>query len=66
MPDITINGKAELLMQDAAADQKLRDEAEEARVVEGIREGLEDLDAGRTVSLDEFKEQVRSRHGFRV
>lgn len=61
---LTINGRAELIVQDAAAYQKLREIAEEAGVLEGIRLGLEDLKAGRTVSLDEFKQRVRAKHGI--
>jgi prevent-host-death family protein len=63
---LTINGKAELVVQDAASYQKLLDLAEEAKVVEGIRRGLEDMKAGRTISLDEFKEHVRRKHGISV
>jgi hypothetical protein len=33
----------------------------ESEVLEGIRQGLEDMEAGRTISLDEFKEHVRRR-----
>ena len=58
---LTINGKAELVVQDAAAYQKLRQVAEEARVLEGIRQGLDDMRAGRTISLDEFKEHARAK-----
>ncbi len=63
---LTINGKAELVVQDAAAYQKLREMAEEARVLEGIRQGIEDMKAGRTISLDEFKERARKKHGIRT
>jgi prevent-host-death family protein len=63
---LTINGKAELVVQDAAAYQKLRKVAEEARILEGIRQGIEDMKAGRTVSLDEFKERARKKHGIRT
>ena len=63
---LTINGKAELVVQDAASYQKLLDLAEEARVVEGIRQGLEDMKAGRTLSLDDFKDHVRKKHGISV
>ncbi|MBV8127225.1 MAG: type II toxin-antitoxin system Phd/YefM family antitoxin [Planctomycetaceae bacterium] len=63
---LTINGKAKLVVQDAAAYQKLRQVAEEARVLEGIRQGMEDMNAGRTVSLDEFKEHVRTKHGIQA
>jgi prevent-host-death family protein len=63
---LTINGHAELVVQDAAAYQKLRQVGEEARVLEGIRKGLEDMHAGRTVSLDEFKEYARTKHGIQA
>jgi PHD/YefM family antitoxin component YafN of YafNO toxin-antitoxin module len=63
---LTINGRAELVVQDTGAYQKLREVAEEAQVLEGIRQGLEDMEAGRTVSLDDFKKHVRTKHGFRV
>jgi prevent-host-death family protein len=63
---LTINGKAELVVQDAAAYQKLRQVAEEARVREGIRQGLADMHAGRTIDLDEFKEHARTKHGIQA
>ena len=56
---LTINGKAELVVQDAVSYQKLLDLAEEARVLEGIRLGLEDVRAGRTQPLDEAFADIR-------
>ncbi|MFI5457401.1 MAG: type II toxin-antitoxin system Phd/YefM family antitoxin [Isosphaerales bacterium] len=63
---LTINGKAELVVRDAAAYQKLRQLAEDARVIEGIAQGIEDMNAGRTVSLDNFKEHARTKHGIKA
>ena len=63
---LTINGKAELVVHDVAAYQKLRQFAEEARVLEGIRQGIEDMNAGRTISLDQFKEHARTKHGIKA
>jgi prevent-host-death family protein len=63
---LTISGKAELVVQDAAAYQRLRQIAEEARVLEGIRQGIEDMNAGRTITLDEFKEHARTKHGIKA
>jgi prevent-host-death family protein len=63
---LTINGKAELVVQDAAAYQKLRQVVEEARVLEGIRQGIEDMNAGRTMSLEQFKEHARTKHGIQA
>lgn len=63
---LTINGKAEIVVQDAAAYQKLRRMVEEARVLEGIRQGIADMNAGRTMSLDEMKEHARTKHGIKA
>ena len=56
---LTINGKAELVVQDAASYQKLLDMAEEARVLDGIRRGLEDMKAGRGRPADEVFDDIR-------
>ena len=56
---LTINGKAELVVQDAASYQKLLDIADQAKVLEGIRRGLEDMRAGRTQPLDEAFADIR-------
>lgn len=56
---LTINGKAELVVQDAASYQKLLDLAEEARVLDGIRRGLEDVKAGRTQPIAEAFADIR-------
>lgn len=61
---LTVNGRAELIVQDAESYQKLLDLAEQARIVEGIRLGLEDMKAGRTISLDAFKQHAREKHGI--
>jgi PHD/YefM family antitoxin component YafN of YafNO toxin-antitoxin module len=56
---LTINGKAALVVQDARSYQKLLDLAEEAKVLEGIRRGLDDLRAGRTQPLAEAFADIR-------
>lgn len=56
---LTINGKAELVVQDAASYQKLMDIAEEAKVLEDIRRGLEDVAAGRGRPADEVFNDIR-------
>lgn len=56
---LTINGKAELVVQDAASYQRLLDLAEEAKVLDGIRRGLEDMKAGRGRPADEVFDDIR-------
>jgi prevent-host-death family protein len=55
---LTINGKAALVIQDAESYQKLLDVAEEARVLDGIRRGLEDMKAGRGRPADKVFEAI--------
>ncbi len=48
---LTVNGKAEVVVQDAAAYQRLAEraaQAERAETIAAIREGLADAEAGRT------------------
>ena len=63
---LTVDDETGVVVQDAAAYQKLLDLVEEARAVESIRQGLADRDAGRTISLDEFKEHARRKHGISI
>jgi prevent-host-death family protein len=61
---LTVDGKAEVVVQDADSYRKLLDEVEQARVVEGIRRGLEDMRAGRTQPLDEAFAEIRREPGL--
>jgi prevent-host-death family protein len=62
---LTIKGKAELVIQDAAAYQKLLQAAEEARVLEGIRRASKTC-AARTIGVEECKDHTRRNHGIRA
>jgi prevent-host-death family protein len=55
---LTVNGKAELVVQDAAAYQRLLDLAEKAEMMEFLREAKADADAGRTVPAREFLQSL--------
>ena len=59
---LTINGKAELVVQDAKSYQRLRELAERIEAIESIRQGMQELDEGKGISLDEFREHIRRRH----
>ena len=58
---LTINGKAEIVVQDAAAYQELVDRLES---IEGIRRGLGDVKAGRTKPAREVFDRLRRKHGI--
>ena len=60
---LTINGKAELVVQDAKSYQRLMELVERLEAIEAIREGMKELDEGKGISLANFKEHARSKHG---
>ncbi|MBW4672219.1 MAG: type II toxin-antitoxin system Phd/YefM family antitoxin [Cyanomargarita calcarea GSE-NOS-MK-12-04C] len=61
---LTVNGKAELVVQDAQSYQKLLDTLEKLQAVAGIKQGLEDVEGGRTTTLSEFEEEMREKYGI--
>ena len=57
---LTINGKAELVVQDAEAYQALLDRVE---TLEGIQRGVVDVKAGRTKPAQQVFARLRRKHG---
>jgi prevent-host-death family protein len=58
---LTINGRAEVVVQDAGAYQELLDRVE---TIEGIKRGLVDVRAGRTKPAREVFNRLRRKHGI--
>ena len=58
---LTVNGKAEVVVQDAAAYQALIDRVE---TIEGIQRGLADVKAGRTKPAKQVFDRLRRNHGI--
>ena len=58
---LTVNGKAELVVQDAAAYQALLDRVE---TIEGIQRGLQDVKAGRMKPAKQVFDRLRRKHGI--
>ena len=48
---LTVNGRAEIVVQDAEAYQKLMAEVDRLHTIEGIKRGLNDVEEGQTISL---------------
>ena len=61
---LTINGKAEAVVQDAEAYQRLLDIAAQADALEGIRQGIEDIKKGRMRPAREALEMFRRNHAI--
>jgi prevent-host-death family protein len=61
---LTVNGRAEVVVQDVASYQRLLDRAERAEAIEGIRRGLESAARGEGRPAEEIYAELRERHGL--
>lgn len=61
---LTMNGRAQLVIQDAESYQSMLDVLERAKTIEAIREGLVDVEQGNTMSLEDFDKEMRRKHGI--
>ena len=61
---LTVNGKAELIVQDAESYQQLLDKVEAAEDLEAIRRGLEQSLAGQGRPAAEFFQEFEAKHGL--
>jgi prevent-host-death family protein len=61
---LTVNGKAELVVQDAESYQKLLNSIEYLESIIGIQKGLEDIANGDTQPLDQFIEEMQQKYGI--
>lgn len=58
---LTVNGKAELIVQDAESYQRMLELLDRAETIEAVREGLESVRRGKTMSLDQFDKEMRKK-----
>ena len=58
---LTVNGRAEVVVQDAEAYQQLLDRVE---TVEALQRGLADVKAGRTRPARNVFDRMRRKHGI--
>ena len=59
---LTVNGKAQLVVQDAESYQKLLDLVDWFGTIEAIQEGLEEMKAGKGRPAEEVFERIRKKH----
>ena len=60
---LTVNGKAELVVQDAASYQRLLDRVERLEAIAAIRQGLKDAEEGRVRDARGALEELRGKLG---
>lgn len=56
---LTVNGRAELVVQDVVSYQRMLDLIDRAETIKAVREGIESVREGKTTSLDQFDRRVR-------
>jgi PHD/YefM family antitoxin component YafN of YafNO toxin-antitoxin module len=62
---LTINGKAELIVQDAQAYQAMLERIDELEAMAGIKEGIASAKAGKGRKASTFLADMREKHGIR-
>jgi prevent-host-death family protein len=58
---LTVNGKAEIVVQDAESYQRMLEVLDRAETIEALREGLASVRRGKTMSLDRFDKEMQKR-----
>jgi len=61
---LTVNGRAELVVQDAESYQLILERLERAETLAALRRGVEQFDRGEGIPLDEAEARLRKKHGF--
>jgi PHD/YefM family antitoxin component YafN of YafNO toxin-antitoxin module len=61
---LTVNGRAELIVQNAASYQEILDRLERAETVAAIRHGMEQAERGEGIPLEEAEKRLRKKHGL--
>jgi hypothetical protein len=59
---LTVNGRAEVVIQDAKSYQKLIDLLDRAEAIAAVREGLESVKRGQGEPADQVFERIRSKY----
>ena len=62
---LTVNGKAEVVVQDAASYQQLLEAIERVEAIQGIKNGLEEKKKGLGRPAAETLERIRKKHRIR-
>jgi hypothetical protein len=59
---LTVHGKAAVVVQDAKAYRHVLELAEQMDTILSVREGLDAIERGEGISLDEFMRRLREKH----
>lgn len=61
---LTVNGRAEVVVQDAESYQKLLEMAESFEAISAVQEGMAQAERGEGMDLGVFDKRMRKKHGI--
>ena len=61
---LTVNGRAELVVQDAESYQEILERLDRAETLAAIRQGREQFERGEGIPLAAAEKRLRKKHGF--
>ena len=61
---LTVNGRAELVVQDAEGYQEMLERLDRAEALASIRRGREQFERGEGISLTAAERRLRKKHGL--
>lgn len=61
---LTVNGEAQLIVQEAKAYQKLLNRLEYMETVAALKVGISEIEAGKGMPVQEALESLRNKHGI--
>ena len=61
---LTVNGKVQAVLVDPVTFKELDRNREQERFIEAIREGLRDIDEGRTIPAEVLVREMKAKYGL--
>ena len=61
---LTVNGRAEVVVQDPESYQRLLEMAESFEAISAVQEGMAQAKRGEGVSLEKFDKRMQKKHGL--
>jgi len=61
---LTVNGRAELVVQDAESYQVMLERLERAESLAAIKRGMDQFENREAIPLDQAEKELRAKHGF--
>ncbi|HEY3782877.1 MAG TPA: type II toxin-antitoxin system Phd/YefM family antitoxin [Fimbriimonadaceae bacterium] len=61
---LTVNGKVQAVLVDPVSYQKMEETAQREKFIAALKEGLEDIDSGRTRPLEAVYADMKAKYGL--